>query len=196
MKRCLQNYAVIMPIEKSYTIKFINIKVKSFTRVWHCKTLQNSTQSGSVCPNITSIFRTIAIFKSFRKWDGWNKICGYAHDISLYQTLFVKVQRFISFLHKINVNFKLQPPAVHVIWIYRKSGPVKIRLSFSDLSAYTMSWSDVAWCKFCTHLRSLNVRHFRMIKANGFKTYDVDATFNGPTFQLNFVKYTSWLKSW
>jgi hypothetical protein len=30
-------------------------------------------------------------------------------------------------------------------------------------------WSHVNWCKFCIHLRSLNVRHFRIVETTGLK---------------------------
>jgi hypothetical protein len=32
--------------------------------------------------------------------------------------------------------------------------------SSEDLSEYKLSWPYGDWCKFCVHLRSLNVRHF------------------------------------
>jgi hypothetical protein len=37
---------------------------------------------------------------------------------------------------------------------------IKSCSSCEYLSAYKMTWSHVAWCKFCIHLRRLNVRHF------------------------------------
>jgi hypothetical protein len=44
----------------------------------------------SFCPNITSKFRAIAMFKSFVKQNNdSNKTCRYIHDLSLYQTSFV-----------------------------------------------------------------------------------------------------------
>jgi hypothetical protein len=45
-----------------------------------------------------------------------------------------------------------------------------------------MSWSHVDWCKFCIHVRSLNVRHFGMIK-----NYGVEVTSNAMTSVLNFI---------
>jgi hypothetical protein len=36
-----------------------------------------------------------------------------------------------------------------------------------DLSAYTLPWSDVDWCKFFKHLRRLTVRHFGRVEAMG-----------------------------
>jgi hypothetical protein len=50
------------------------------------------------------------------------------------------------------------------------NGKIKICSAFEDLSAYKMSLSHVDWCKFCIHLRSLNVRHFRMFQATGLRS--------------------------
>jgi hypothetical protein len=44
----------------------------------------------STCPNITSKFRTFAMFKSFVKQNNdSNKPCRYVYDLLLNQTLFV-----------------------------------------------------------------------------------------------------------
>jgi hypothetical protein len=44
-----------------------------------------------VCTNITTKFRTIAIFESSVLENDINKTCRYVHDIGLYRTLFVQV---------------------------------------------------------------------------------------------------------
>jgi hypothetical protein len=64
------------------------------------------TEWFSVYPNITSKFRTIAIFKNYVKQNNdSNKTCRYVHDLLLYQSSFVYVQRFMSCLHKTNYEF-------------------------------------------------------------------------------------------
>jgi hypothetical protein len=51
------------------------------------------------------------------------------------------------------------------------------------------------WCKFCTHLRSLNMHHYRMVEAMGLKKYGYKVIFNGMTCLLNFIKSTNWFKN-
>jgi hypothetical protein len=51
----------------------------------------------------------------------------------------------------------IQPHAMFVFFVFRKSGITKICLSIEDLSAYTISWSHVDWSKFCIHLSSLKI---------------------------------------
>jgi hypothetical protein len=64
------------------------------------------TEWFSVYPNITSRFRTIAMFKNCVKQNiDSNKTYRYVHDILLHQISFVFVQRFMSCLHKINYEF-------------------------------------------------------------------------------------------
>jgi hypothetical protein len=60
------------------------------------------TEWFSVYHNITSKFRTIAIFKNCVKQNNEsNKTCRYVHDLLLYQkSSFVQLQRFMSCLHK------------------------------------------------------------------------------------------------
>jgi hypothetical protein len=59
------------------------------------------TQFIIVCPNVTSKFRTIAIFKSLVKQNSEsNKTCRYVHDLLLHQALLTYVLLFMCCLHK------------------------------------------------------------------------------------------------
>jgi hypothetical protein len=57
-----------------------------------------------------------------------------------------------------------------VFFVFDKNGLIKSCSYFEDLSVYKMSWTQVDWCKFCIHLRSLNVRHFVMVEVTGLKS--------------------------
>jgi hypothetical protein len=50
------------------------------------------------------------------------------------------------------------------------------------------SCSHADWYKFCIHIRSMNVRHFRIVKVKGIKNYGVEVNFNGRSVLLNFMK--------
>jgi hypothetical protein len=63
------------------------------------------TEWFSICPNITSKFHTIAIFKSFVKENDSYKPCSYVHDLSLYQTSRGQMQLCMSCLHKTKREF-------------------------------------------------------------------------------------------
>jgi hypothetical protein len=64
------------------------------------------TEWFSVYPNVSSKFRTIAIFKNCVKQNSdSNKTYRYVHDLLLYKSAFVQVQRFMSCLHKTNYEF-------------------------------------------------------------------------------------------
>jgi hypothetical protein len=64
------------------------------------------TELFSVYPNITSKFRTIAIFKNCAKQNNYlNKTYRYVHDLLPYQSSFVQVQWFMSCLHRTNYEF-------------------------------------------------------------------------------------------
>jgi hypothetical protein len=89
---------------------------------------------------------------------------------------------------KQNTNFNIQTAAMFVFFIFGKNGVTKSCSSFEDLLVYKISWSHVDWCKFCIHLRSLNVHHFGKLKGYGIKNYGVEVTFNGMTSLLNFIK--------
>jgi hypothetical protein len=64
------------------------------------------TEWFSVYPNINSKFRIIVIFKNCVKQNNNSSLtCRYVHDLLLYQSSFVKMQRFMSCLHKTNYEF-------------------------------------------------------------------------------------------
>jgi len=56
-----------------------------------------------------------------------------------------------------------------VFLVFRKIGIIKSCPSSDDLSAYTISWSCVDWCKFRIHLRNLNVCQFGMAEGTTLK---------------------------
>jgi hypothetical protein len=68
------------------------------------------------------------------------------------------------------MNFDIQLAAMFVFLVFDKNGIIKSCSSFEDLSVYKISCSHVDWCKFCIHLRSLNVRHFGMVEGTGLKS--------------------------
>jgi hypothetical protein len=70
---------------------------------------------------------------------------------------------------KQTMNFNIQLATMFVIFVFDKNCLTKICSSFEDLSVYKISCSHVDWCKFCIHLRSLNVRHFGMVEDTGLK---------------------------
>jgi hypothetical protein len=67
------------------------------------------------------------------------------------------------------MNFNIQTAAMFVFFVFDKNGLIKSCSSFKDLSLYKISCSHVDWCKFCIHLRSLNVRHFGMAEDTGLE---------------------------
>jgi hypothetical protein len=75
-----------------------------------------------------------------------------------------------------------------VFFVFDKNDLIKSCSSFEDLSGNKILWSHVEWCKFCIHLRSLNVRHFGMLARYGIKKCGIEVTFNGMTSLLNFIK--------
>jgi hypothetical protein len=68
------------------------------------------------------------------------------------------------------MNFNIETAAMFVFFVFDKNGLNKSCSSFEDLSVYNISWSHVDWCKFCIHLRSLNIRHFGMVEGTGLKS--------------------------
>jgi hypothetical protein len=67
----------------------------------------------------------------------------------------------MSYLCKTKYEFYFST-AFHVrIFHFSQKNPlIESASSSEDLSAYSISWAYVDWCKFCIHLRSLSVRHF------------------------------------
>jgi hypothetical protein len=68
------------------------------------------------------------------------------------------------------MNFNIQLAAMFVFFVFDKNGLIESCSSFDDLSVYKISCSHVDWCKFCIHLRSLNVVHFGMVEGTGLKS--------------------------
>jgi hypothetical protein len=71
---------------------------------------------------------------------------------------------------KQNMNFNFQLPSMYELLVYHKNGLNKSCSPFEDLSACKTLWSHIQWCKFCIHLRSLNVCHFGMVESTGLKS--------------------------
>jgi hypothetical protein len=111
------------------------------------------TEWFSVYHNITSKFRTIAIFKTAsNKRMIQIKLIG-MFIISYYTK--VHLSKFngswvVSTKHTMNYN--IQTAATIVFFVFDKNGLIKSSSSFEDLSVYKISWSHVDWCKFCIHL--------------------------------------------
>jgi hypothetical protein len=70
---------------------------------------------------------------------------------------------------KLDMNFRIQPPAKFIFLVSRKSGLTKSCLSSEDLLTHKVSCFYVEWWTLCIHLRSLNVCHFGMVEATGLK---------------------------
>jgi hypothetical protein len=68
------------------------------------------------------------------------------------------------------MNFNIQLAAMFAFFVFDINGLIKSCSSFEDLSVYKSSCSHVEWCKFCIHLRSLNVRHFGMVEGTGLNS--------------------------
>jgi hypothetical protein len=68
------------------------------------------------------------------------------------------------------MNFNIQLATMFVFFVFDKNGLIKSCSSFEDISVYKISCFHVDWCKFCIHLRSLNVRHFGMVEGTELKS--------------------------
>jgi hypothetical protein len=58
------------------------------------------------------------------------------------------------------MKFNFQLSSTFIFLGFNKNGLHKSFSLFKDLSEYEILSSHVDWCKFCTNLRSFNVRHF------------------------------------
>jgi hypothetical protein len=67
------------------------------------------------------------------------------------------------------MNFNIQTAVMFVFFVFDKNGLIKSCSSFEHLSVCKISWSHVDWCKFCIHLRNLNVRHLGMVEDTGLE---------------------------
>jgi hypothetical protein len=68
------------------------------------------------------------------------------------------------------MNFNIQTAVMFVFFVSDKNDFIKSCSSFEDVSVYKISWNHVEWCKFCIHLRSLNVRHLGILEGTGLKS--------------------------
>jgi hypothetical protein len=68
-------------------------------------------------------------------------------------------------------DFNFQSPSMFAFYFtfFHKNYLTRSCSSFTDLSAYETTWSQVDWCTFCIHLRSLNVCNFGIVQAMGLK---------------------------
>jgi hypothetical protein len=85
-----------------------------------------------------------------------------AVDIS---TIFycTKPHFLMCFLHKTkqqNMNFNFQQPSTFVFMVLHRNVLIKSYSSFAVLSAYKIPRYHVDCCKFCIHVKTLNVCHF------------------------------------
>jgi hypothetical protein len=129
------------------------------------------TELFSVYHNITLKFSTIAIFKTAShktmiqiKLIGMSMISYYTkvHLSKCNGSWVVSTER--------TMNFNIQTTAMFVYFVLDKNGLIKSYSTFEALSVYKISWSHLDWCKFCIHLRSLNVRHFGVVEGTGLKS--------------------------
>jgi hypothetical protein len=68
------------------------------------------------------------------------------------------------------MNYNIQTAVMFVFFVFDKNGLIKSCSSFEYLSVFKILWSHVDWCKFCIHLRSLNVRHSGMVEGTELKS--------------------------
>jgi hypothetical protein len=151
----------------------------------------------SVYPNITSKFRTIAIFKTAsNKIIIQIKLTGMSM-ISYYTKVHLSTCNgswVVSTKQTMNCN--IQTAAMFVFFVFDKNGLLKSCSAFEDISVYKISWSHVDWCKFFIHLRSLNVRHFWMVEDTGLKsTASRSPSMTWPPYWIS-QKSTNWFKSY
>jgi hypothetical protein len=128
------------------------------------------TELFSVYHNITSKFRTIAIFKNCVKLMIQIKLVGMSMIFYYTKVRLSKCNGSWVVSTKQTANFNIQLAVMLVFFVFDKTGLVNSCSSFEDLSVYKISWSYVDWCKFCIHLRSLNVRHFGIVEGTGLKS--------------------------
>jgi hypothetical protein len=93
-----------------YAKQFSNLiydkKLKQITSIWHCTGLQELTQCFNLCPNITSTFRTLALFKRFVEEDNnWKKNL-YACLWSFAAANLISGSWVVSIKQNTNLNFQ------------------------------------------------------------------------------------------
>jgi hypothetical protein len=137
---------LLCPLKKN-CIKY-NDKINSLQRcdiTWNCRTLHRVVR---VCPNITSKFHTISIFKCLSKQNNdWDKTCRYMPVIFYYSELHLSKcsSSWVSSI-KQNMNLNFQPSTMVVFLVCRKCGLIESCSFFEVLSAYKISLSDINCC--------------------------------------------------
>jgi hypothetical protein len=129
------------------------------------------TELFSVYHNITSKFRTIVMFKNCVKQIMIQiKLIGMSMISYCTKVHLTKCNGSWVVSTKQTMSFNIQMAAMFVFFVFDKNGLIKSCSSFEDLWVYKISWSHVDWCKFCIHLRSLNIRHFVIVEGTGLKS--------------------------
>jgi hypothetical protein len=128
------------------------------------------TERFSVYPKTTSKFRTIAIFKNCVKIMIQIKLISMSMFSYYTKAHLSKCNGSWVVSTKQTMNFNIQTAAMFVFFVFVTNGLIKSCSSFEWLSVYKISWSHVDWCKFCIHLRSLNVRHFGILEGTELKS--------------------------
>jgi hypothetical protein len=96
----MELYNINAVLERATFLSSSN-KLNNFQIYAIAKKIQNSTHSDSVFVKTKAKFRAIVILKTFVKQNNVsNKTYRCVHDLLLYQTSFVHVQRFMGCLHK------------------------------------------------------------------------------------------------
>jgi hypothetical protein len=123
-----------MPFEKSYTK--CNNKSQIFYKGMPLqKIAEFYAEWFSVCANVTSECRTIAIFKSSaKKHNDSNKTCMNVHSHSLHRTSFFKFNGSWVVSIKQNENRKFQHSAMFLVFLYKT---VSLTLHTFNVYEYT-----------------------------------------------------------
>jgi hypothetical protein len=129
------------------------------------------TEWFKICLNVISKFHNIAVFKSAINHHNYsNKIYTYVHYVLVYQTsCFCKCSGSWVGTIKQRMNSNFRPPSMSVFLVFNKYGLIKSYVSFEDVSEHKISWSHVAWCKFCIHRKSSNFGCFGVVEGAGLK---------------------------
>jgi hypothetical protein len=152
-----------------------------------------SYQWYSVCPNITSKFHSIAMFKSFIKQNSyWSTTCRYVYGLSCTTLNLFKFSGSWVVSMKQNVYFTFQPPFMFVFLFFsQKFFNLRRSVSIQNfmvpfLLVQVLHPSQKSEC-----LPSWNNGW-----SYGIEKYVVEITFNGMTSLLNFMKSTNWFKGY
>jgi hypothetical protein len=107
-------------------------------------------------------FYTIAKFKSIvEQSNDLNKSCRWAMSLSLYLTRPHMSKCNGSWVASVKKNYEFKLSTVfhiHNFYFLQEWSNWKLFILWRSISIQNL-WFDVDWCKFCIHLRSLNVCH-------------------------------------